>query len=125
MHQQETPPQCAIGPQAFKDILYGDLETGWLTIFYIPSRRTLWFPVSDPVPTSTLSRIATWAWAFGDSVPTTAADAAGPTASLASPDCGSTSTTRAQAPTRRTTRCPRPKRQPYPCLVRHHTSRPS
>ena len=50
MRQQETPPQCAIGPQAFKDILYGDNETGWLTIFYTPSRRTLWFPVTGPVP---------------------------------------------------------------------------
>ena len=50
MHQQETPPPCAIGPQAFKDLLYGDIETGWLTIFYTPNRRTLWFPVTDPVP---------------------------------------------------------------------------
>ena len=50
MHQQETPPPCAIGPQAFKDILYGNIDTGWLTIFYTPSRRTLWFPVTDPVP---------------------------------------------------------------------------
>ena len=50
MHQQETPPPCAIGPQAFKDILYDDTDTGWLTIFYTPSRRTLWFPLTDPVP---------------------------------------------------------------------------
>ena len=50
MHQQETPPPCVIGPQAFKDILYGDIETGWLTVFYTPSRHTLWFPVTDPVP---------------------------------------------------------------------------
>ena len=50
MHKQKTPTQCVIGPQAFKDILYGDTEIGWLTIFYPPSRRTLWFPVADPVP---------------------------------------------------------------------------
>ena len=25
-------------------------DTGWLTIFYTPSRRTLWFPLTDPVP---------------------------------------------------------------------------
>ncbi len=50
MQQQETPPQIGMGPQAFKDTLYGDAETGWLTIFYTPSRQTLWFPVSAPVP---------------------------------------------------------------------------
>ena len=50
MPQQDMPPQCVIGPQAFKDTLYGDAETGWLTIFYTPSRRTVWFPVSAPVP---------------------------------------------------------------------------
>ena len=50
MHQQAAPPQCVIGPQGFKDILYGDTETGWLTIFCTPSRRTLWFRITDPVP---------------------------------------------------------------------------
>ena len=50
MQQQESPPSSLIGPQAFKDTLYGDTETGWLTVFYTPSRRTLWFPVSEPMP---------------------------------------------------------------------------
>ena len=50
MHQQETPPPRVIGPQALKDILYGDIDTGWLTVFCTPSRRTLWFPVTDAVP---------------------------------------------------------------------------
>ena len=38
MQGQETPPAISIGPQLFKDTLYGDAETGWLTIFYTPSR---------------------------------------------------------------------------------------
>ena len=50
MQQQEAPPQRAMGPQAFKDTLYRDAETGWLTVFYTPSRRTVWFPVADPIP---------------------------------------------------------------------------
>ena len=36
-----------MGPQMFKDTLYGDAETNWLTIFY-PSRQTVLFPA--PVP---------------------------------------------------------------------------
>ncbi len=50
MQRKETPSQIVMGPQMFKDTLYGDTETGWLTIFYTPSRRTVWFPVTDPVP---------------------------------------------------------------------------
>ena len=50
MQQQETPSEISIGPQAFKDTLYNDAETGWLTIFYTPSRQTVWFPVNAPVP---------------------------------------------------------------------------
>ena len=50
MQLQEKPPLCAMGPQAFKDTLYRDAETGWLTVFYTPSRRTLWFPVAEPLP---------------------------------------------------------------------------
>ena len=50
MPQQETPPGISIGPQAFKDALYRNAETGWLTIFYTPSRQIVWFPVTMPVP---------------------------------------------------------------------------
>ena len=50
MRQAAKPHQIPISPQAFKDTLYGNTETGWLTIFYTPSRQTRWFPVSDPVP---------------------------------------------------------------------------
>ena len=50
MQRQETPSQTVSGLQLFKDTFYGDADTGWLTIFYTPSRRTLWFPVADPVP---------------------------------------------------------------------------
>ena len=50
MQQQQTPPAISIGPQLFKDTLYGDAETGWLTIFYTPSRQTVWFPVTAPFP---------------------------------------------------------------------------
>ena len=50
MRQEDKPHQISIGPQAFKDALYGDTETGWLTIFYTPSRRTVWLPVTDPIP---------------------------------------------------------------------------
>ena len=50
MQQRESPPSSFIGPQAFKDTLYGETETGWLTVFYTPSRKTLWFPVSEPMP---------------------------------------------------------------------------
>ena len=50
MQRQETPPAIPIDPQAFKDILYGDADTGWLTVFYTPSRQTVWFPVTAPVP---------------------------------------------------------------------------
>ena len=50
MPQQETPSETSIGPQIFKDILYGDAKTGWLTIFYTPSRQTVWFPVTAPFP---------------------------------------------------------------------------
>ena len=39
-----------MGPQAFKDTLYGNAETGWLTVFYTPSRRILWLPVTHPMP---------------------------------------------------------------------------
>ena len=50
MRQGDKPHQIPIGPKAFKDALYGDTETGWLTIFYTPSRHTLWFPVTDSIP---------------------------------------------------------------------------
>ena len=50
MQRQDMPSQIVMGPQLFKDTLYGDAQTGWLTIFYTPSRHTLWFPVTDPVP---------------------------------------------------------------------------
>ena len=50
MQRQETPSQIVMGPQVFKDTLYGNAETGWLTIFYTPSRQTVWFPVNEDVP---------------------------------------------------------------------------
>ena len=50
MPQLDAPPQLSMGPQAFKDNLYGCAETGWLTIFYTPSRQTLWFPACEPMP---------------------------------------------------------------------------
>ena len=50
MRQGDKPQQSPFGPQTFKDTLYGDTETGWLTIFHTPSRHTLWFPVTDPIP---------------------------------------------------------------------------
>ena len=50
MRHADGPHQIPVAQQAFKDILYGDTETGWLTVFYTPSRRTVWFPVTDPVP---------------------------------------------------------------------------
>ena len=50
MNPSATPPEIPVGPQAFKDTLYGNAESGWLTIFYIPSRQTVWFPVTAPVP---------------------------------------------------------------------------
>ena len=56
MQRLETPPRLSTGPQAFKDTLYGDTETGWLTVFYTPSRRTLWFPASEPVPNLDLNQ---------------------------------------------------------------------
>ena len=46
----EAPPQLSMESQTFKDTLYRDAETGWLTVFYTPSRRTLWFPVAEPLP---------------------------------------------------------------------------
>ena len=49
MPQPKTPP-ISIGPQVFKDTLYGGAETGWLTIFYTPSRKTIWFPAAKDVP---------------------------------------------------------------------------
>ena len=50
MQQQETPPGVFFGPQMFKDALYGSAAAGWLTIFYTPTRQTVWFPVTAPVP---------------------------------------------------------------------------
>ena len=50
MQRQETPPAISMGPQMFKDTLYGEAGTGWLTIFYTPSKQTIWFPVTAPVP---------------------------------------------------------------------------
>ena len=50
MQRKETPPAISMSPQVFKDTLYGGGETGWLTIFYTPSRQTVWFPVTAPVP---------------------------------------------------------------------------
>ena len=50
MQFQIKPPESGMGPQAFKDPLYRGAETGWLTVFYTPSRRTLWFPSAEPVP---------------------------------------------------------------------------
>ena len=50
MPRPGVPPQLSMEPQVFKDTLYGAAETGWLTIFYTPSRQTLWFPVSEPMP---------------------------------------------------------------------------
>ena len=49
MPPPKTPP-ISTKPQTFKDTLYKDAETGWLTIFYVPSRQTVWFPVTKPVP---------------------------------------------------------------------------
>ena len=49
MPPPKTPP-ISTRPQTFKDTLYRDAETGWLTIFYTPSRQTVWFPVTKPVP---------------------------------------------------------------------------
>ena len=50
MRQADKPNQIPIGPQAFKDILFGDAETGWLTVFYIPGRHTHWFPITASIP---------------------------------------------------------------------------
>ena len=50
MHQADKPHEIPIGPQAFKNVLYGDVETGWLTIFYTSSRQTVWFPATAPIP---------------------------------------------------------------------------
>ena len=50
MPREDSPLRSATEPQLFKDTLYADAETGWLTIFSTPNRRTLWFPVSAPVP---------------------------------------------------------------------------
>ena len=50
MNSPDMPPGIPSGPQAFKDVLYSNAETGWLTIFYTPSRQTVWFPVTAPVP---------------------------------------------------------------------------
>ena len=49
MPPPKTPP-ISTRPQTFKDTLYRDAETGWLTIFYAPSRQTVWFPVTKPMP---------------------------------------------------------------------------
>ena len=50
MPRPEAPPQLSMGPQAFKQTLHGNTETGWLTVFYTPSRQTLWFHASEPMP---------------------------------------------------------------------------
>ena len=50
MRQADKPHQIPIGPQAFKDTLYGDAKTGWLTVFYTPSRHTHWFPITASIP---------------------------------------------------------------------------
>ncbi len=50
MQDQENPHQISTGPQMFKDTLYGEAETGWLTIFYTPSQHTVWFPITATVP---------------------------------------------------------------------------
>ena len=50
MHGQAKPPRIVMGPQMFKDTLYDGAETGWLTLFCTPSRQTVWFPVTAPVP---------------------------------------------------------------------------
>ena len=56
MPRLETPPHIVTGPQGFKDTLYGDAEVGWLTIFYTPSRQTVWFPVTEPMPALDLNQ---------------------------------------------------------------------
>ena len=50
MPRPEAPAQLSMGPQAFKQTLHGNTETGWLTVFYTPSRQTLWFHASEPMP---------------------------------------------------------------------------
>ena len=45
-----APPQLSMGPQAFKNTLYGAAETGWLTVFHTPSCHTLWFRASQRMP---------------------------------------------------------------------------
>ena len=50
MPRHTTPPRSVMEPQTFKDTLYAGAETGWLTVFYTPSRQTVWFPVTDPLP---------------------------------------------------------------------------
>ena len=50
MSRLETPSELVTGPQRFKDTLYGAAEVGWLTIFYTPSRQTVWIPVTEPMP---------------------------------------------------------------------------
>ena len=52
----ETPSEIVTRPQAFKDTLYGAAEKGWLTIFCTPSRQTVWFPVTEPMPDLDLSQ---------------------------------------------------------------------
>ena len=56
MPRPETPSEIVTRPQAFKDTLYGGAEKGWLTIFCTPSRQTVWFPVTEPMPDLDLSQ---------------------------------------------------------------------
>ena len=50
MQWQEKSSQIVTSPQILKDNLYGAADTGWLTIFYTPSRRNVWVPVTNAVP---------------------------------------------------------------------------
>ena len=84
MQRQDMPSQIVMGPQLFKDTIYGDAQTGWLTIFYTPSRHTLWFPVTDPVPDLDLEQNCyPRNWYPQTTPPTTVRDAARPTTSSA------------------------------------------
>ena len=105
MRQGDKPRHISIGPQAFIGALYGGTEAGWLTIFFTPSRHTLWFPVTDPIPDLDPEQNCYLEIGIRRQRP---ADNQGPGKTddiIATPACGSTSTTKAPAlappPTRR------------------------
>lgn len=124
MQRQETPPQCVIGPQAFKDTLYGNADTGWLTIFYTPSRRTLWFPVTNPVPNLDLEQNCYLGIGIRQDKPVDGGGRGKVDDISVFPAFGSTSITNALAPIRRGIPCRRPMNQSCRYWTWRPTSRP-